>query len=98
MPFQKGHKSSPGRAKGSKNQKTELWNSYGDYLTGEMVPKIVKTLDKLMNSDKLSDNIKGIELSTSVLNYFKPRQQSVDVHQVGQMIVTVRREDANTGG
>ena len=74
MPFQKGHKLSTGRPKGSKDIKTAQWENIGNYLVEEGSAKYLEHLKKLAASDPE----KYTDAYLKILEYFKPKRARED--------------------
>ena len=63
----------PGRAKGSKNERTRLWEELGEHLTDRHAERFNALLDRLWNSPDLSDQVRAAELFLKLAEFFKPK-------------------------
>ena len=76
MSFEKGHKLSPGRKRGSVNKKTREWEELGEYLIAEGAKRVVEIMQN-------SPPKEFIVYYDRFLNYFKPQlsRKQVDIDQ-----------------
>jgi len=80
MPFQKGHKLSPGRPKGSLNKRTEE--------RMEMIEKIIDLIEKGLEKDiKSIKNNDRVNLWKELQEYILPKQQRAN--QEGDQSVNI---------
>ena len=63
-----------GRPVGSKNKRTEQWESLGESITGHQAEQFNAFLDKLWSSRNDEDKMIASELYLKTLEYFKPKQ------------------------
>jgi len=74
MPFEKGHKINgnlKGRPKGTKNNKTIVWEMLGESVISEGAEKVKEYLDTLNGEDHYKAWL-------NVVEYFKPKQQRTE--------------------
>lgn len=65
----------PGRAKGSKNERTRLWEELGEQLTDRHAERFNALLDRLWDSPDVADQLRAADLFLKVAEYFRPKLQ-----------------------
>lgn len=88
MGLKKGQTNNPhGRKVGSKNKKTEQWNQLGEYLIGGAADRAMEIMSKSKDKEFMIHY-------GNLLNYFKPKQQSVNgnLSTGGDITIRVIRE------
>lgn len=71
--FLKGHKAKGGRPVGSKSQKTRDWEEMREHIKGELVPKYVRKVKRMMDSGNDEKEEKGMDKLLHILEYFAPK-------------------------
>lgn len=87
-PFEDTEKAAEAGRKGGKTKalKARQWLGLRDYLLGDALDKLIKTMDKLEGKDY-------INAYTVLIKYFKPQLQSTSVQSEGTINVVVVSED-----
>ena len=82
MPFVKGNTEA---SKKGKHTKTKQWEALSDKFTGAYADKVIKYLDDLPDDeiDKFMQHYKDL------LNYFKPKMQSVQIKTEGTININL---------
>lgn len=84
MPFKKGEVSNPkGKPAGTKSRKTVEWEKLGDFITDAGAKRVANYLNSL------EDDKEFFEKYERLLNYFKPKQQSTQVKNEGELSINV---------
>jgi hypothetical protein len=88
-PNWKGKSGNPeGRKKGSINVKTEKWHELCDYLLDEGTERLMRALEQLEPKE-------FVDAYSKILNYIKPKLQSVEGNQTTQMKIVIENELEN---
>jgi len=72
-----GVREGAGRPEGSKNAKTEQWESLVESITTEHAKNFNNIMNDMMLSIDDKDRIEGAKMYISVLEYFKPKYSRV---------------------
>ena len=73
MPFEKGHKKSGGRTKGSIGKKTAIWNEIGDWFASDGIETYKANLMELMSSEDTDTRLKAMDKFNALIEFFKPK-------------------------
>ena len=74
-----------GRPKGAISKTTQKWNQLCDYLMDDGIERLMNALDTLEPKEY-------VEAYTKILNYIKPKLQSVDANQTTSMRIVIENE------
>ncbi len=66
-------KGNPGKPKGAKNKKTQMWDALGEYICNEGSEKALNIIKEYKDKEFIAAFEKFLE-------YFKPKQQRADAH------------------
>lgn len=80
-------KGNPGRPKGSKNERTRLWEELGEELTDRHAQRFTALLDRLWDSADMNENLKAADLFLKLAEYFRPKLQRVQHQPEGNALV-----------
>ncbi len=85
MPFKKGDKKIKGREKGTKNKKTEQWETFSQYCLNSGLAKFEKELNKLEGSA-------FVNAFTNLLEFHKPKLSRGEHEQTGTVRIIIEEE------
>ena len=77
------------RPKGSKNVKTQAWETLGSFIVGRGAERFIRSLREMDDEDYVKTYLK-------VLAYFKPKQLSTSIKQEGDIHISFTKEDEQT--
>lgn len=75
MPFQPGHKLSPGRPKGVSNRTTEQ----AKLTINRAVNGILDNINNDLQEIRKKDPVKAMELAMKLMEYVLPKQRAIDI-------------------
>lgn len=78
-------KGNPGRPKGSKNERTLLWEDLGKEIMERHTVRINDLLERLWDSPDPADQLKAAELFMKLAEFFKPKVQRIYATEPGPL-------------
>lgn len=91
MPFKKGEVSNPkGKKRGTKNKKTQQWETFNEYILNGGLEKYQEEMDKLKGKEY-------IHAFQNQFEYHKPKQSRAEIDQdnSGELIIRIIKDGSN---
>lgn len=85
-PVHKFKKGNQGKPKGAVSEKTKMWEQLGEFIVNEGAERAMKYLKTL-------DDEAFFSRFTTMLDYFKPKQQRTYTEVSGELVQTTRQQD-----